>query len=517
MVEADSIRSVRPGISAAMRTERLHSLLRRIPDADWARLRPLLEESFADADRARGFELFERLFRKGEAVGPGDGAAVCKRVESLSGSQPVLAELKKADERLKQRVRWTLREISEEAWSALKAKLAARLGEKAEALVVAELVFRFGESVSNIETAAEALAERCSARRRLAPDVARKNAMLRVRSPGPASLDPEAIYNQVLAETTHAEQVLRRAENTLAYRFVQPTAPFRHARNTVFQIVEALLSEAELRAEVLERERELLAVPLVSREQMRWALHRLPRAQRIEVLKRVPLNTVLMFHESGGEDVLLRATRDRRLGYDLFVEEHSEEELAARYGLALNALKNVVGTMLEALVAKPLARQPAHALLSWAAQVPPMTTGEVRRRLKQLNPGQRAGLLKSVPLCAWKVREIIPLHKHLFLDYLSGEWVLGALVKYYNLHKQPGFAGRFDFKGTLTARRANAAIEAVIHKLADEAIVRHQLRVWSGAGQAHEAFAAGDDGEEVSVQQLMPAVPEALALADPAC
>ena len=55
-----------------------------------------------------------------------------------------------------------------------------------------------------------------------------------------------------------------------------------------------------------------------------------------------------------------------------------------------------------------------------------MAFGEIRRRLKRLTPGQRAEIINAIPPCAWKVREIIHLHKHLFLDYLSGEWVLGA-------------------------------------------------------------------------------------------
>ncbi len=500
--------SGRAAFSAAMQTERLHSMLRRMPDEDWRRLKDLMGRSFGYPVKADDIEVAERLFRRGESLSSQAGGMVLQVVQAMSASETLLNEVRKADERMKARVRWVLREMSEESWGVVKAALARQLTGPTvkEDIRALELVFRLGESVSNVEIAAQALAQQIAGRKPLAPEVARRNALLRVRSAEARAEDPEAVYAEAKEAFTEAEQVRQRGPNTLAYRYVAPTAPFKHARSTLFKVVDAILEDQDLRLQVLALEQELAAVPAVSREQMRWALHRMPARERLQVLKLVPLNTILMFQELSTDDVPAKATRDRRLAYDLFIKGESEEQLVAAYGLSVNALKNAVGEMLDCLTARPLARKPVLDFLTWARQVEPMEPGEVRRRLKQLTPDQRASLLKAVPNCAWKVREVIPLHKHLFLDYLSGEWVLGALVNYYNLHKNQSFAGRFNFEGTLTVRGANAAVEGLIRKLAEEPVLRERLQRWTSPLSCPGLTPTGVDDQvcDPSLAMLMP-------------
>src|SRR5205814_2165243 len=139
-------------------------------------------------------------------------------------------------------------------------------------------------------------------------------------------------------------------------------------------------------------------------------------------------------------------------------------------------VKNAVGTILQTLIEKALARQPVCEYLARAGQMPAMEFGEIRRCMKRLTAARRSEIVNAIPNCAWKAREVIHLHKHLFLDYMTGEWVLATLVKNYNLETTNRLAGTFTFGGGLTIRGANAAIEGVLRKIADEPELIHRLR-----------------------------------------
>ncbi len=68
---------------------------------------------------------------------------------------------------MRERVRFVLREMSDAQWAGFKTSLLGHLVQpaKAEEVGVLELSFRIGESVSNIETAALALADKLSGRK----------------------------------------------------------------------------------------------------------------------------------------------------------------------------------------------------------------------------------------------------------------------------------------------------------------------------------------------------------------
>jgi hypothetical protein len=102
----------------------------------------------------------------------------------------------------------------------------------------------------------------------------------------------------------------------------------------------------------------------------------------------------------------------------------------------------------------------------------------------------------------------MPLQKHLFLDYLSGEWVLGALVAYYNLQKDKRLTGMFKLGGTLTVRGANSAFEGILRKIADEPDLRRQLTDWSACNPVTVAGANETELLEFSIEQLVPALPK---------
>jgi hypothetical protein len=333
-----------------------------------------------------------------------------------------------------------------------------------------------GESVSNVEVAAHAKADQLSGRKLLTPEVARRNALMRAPASRRAEVNPDAVYEAAKQALENAQETARRGAHTLASRYVQPTAAFKHARNTLFKLVDSILENTELMREISTLERELLSAPTLNREQLRWALHRMPMPERLQVIQLIPLNTILMFQDG---DLELKATRDRRLACDLFVNGHSDEELAAAYGFSVNAVKNSVGSLLLSLLERPLARRLALDYLERVSAIRPMSAGEIRRRMKRLNPDQRAEFVQSIPHCAWKVRQVSQLHKHLFLDYYSGEWVMAALVDYYNRHKAGMLAGRACSAGVLTLRGATAALEGIVHKISEEPELCEKLRNWT--------------------------------------
>lgn len=527
------------GHLAAICAERIHSILRRMPGEDWTTLKELLHERLTHPSKTRDIDLLERMFRTGEPLGGQAGGTVLQMVEAITGHQPLLQQVQKANERMRERVRFVLREMSAPQWQAFRSALVRSLPgpTNTDDLGVLHLVCRIGESVSNVETAALALADRLSGRKLIQPEVARRNAMVKVLPPGTVRPDPEAAYLAAQRAIAKTAETTARAEHTLAFGYVEPTMPYKHARNTVFRIVDAILDEPALMAEVATIEQDLLAVKPVSREQMRWALHRMPLSERMEVIKLIPLNTILMFQdgeantgmesvsfpandsapavELGGDAaamlraVALKAARDRRLAYDFFVKGQSDEQLTANYGLSVNAVKNELGVVLQALIARPSARKHVLAYLARVQGLPPMASDEVRRRMKQLPSDRQAQLLNALPNCAWKIRQAIPVHKHLFLDYLSGEWVLAALVDYYNLEKTKRLSGQFSFAGTLTARGANAAIAGLLRKIAEEPELRQRLRLWTSGKP--EAEAKPDDAamgaSEPTVDELLPPQP----------
>lgn len=462
-----------------MGAERLHSILRAMADEDWSRLKALMVETFSHPGKEEEIDVLERLFRKGEAIARQAGGTVLRIIEAIIGNPLLLNEVRGANERAKARVRFVLREMSSESWDQFKARLQTQLSleTKADELVLLELIFRTGESVSNVEVAAQARADQISGKKLLAPDVARKNALMRASASKHSEVNPDVAYQAARDALQSAEQTARRAAHTCACRYVQPTSAFKHARNTVFKLVDSMLDNPELMREVTRLDRELASVPQITREQLRWALHRMPLADRLQVLQLIPLNTILMFLQDGDSEQ--RATRDRRLAHDLFVNGQSDEELAEAYGFSVNAVKNAVGSILHALMERPMARKLALDYVQRVTKSAPMPPSEVRQRMKLLSSEQRAEIIHGIPNCAWKVRAVSHVHKHLFLDYFSGEWVMATLVHYYNQHKTGTLARRGQLGGSLTLRGATAALEGIIHKISEEPELRERLRIWS--------------------------------------
>jgi len=495
----------------AVSAERLHWLLKRIRPEEWLGLKSALLPRLAPADRESGIAALEQLFRHGEPVAPPLARLVLTTIETLLRDHELADTLRQAFEKTRARVRFVLREMSDADWEAFRHQLQSdpHPSIRAEEFDVLELVFRIGESISNVETAALALAEQQSPHKQVDPEVARRNAMVRVPRPGQARPDPETAYREAQHASLRAAAIARRADNTLASDYVLPTMAYRHARSTLFRAVDAILAHDEWFASIARLEQELLAIEPVSREKIRWVLHRSPIPDRLALLRLIPLNTVLMFLDEAPHtaraDLLARATRDRRLAYDLFVGGLSDEELARRYGISVNAVKNAVGVALEALQNRPQARRLVRDYLARVADIPPMDLDEARRALKRLAPPQRAALVNGIPHCAWKVREVIQLHKRLFLDYSSGEWVLKALVDYYNLEGPERLQGVFRREGALTVRGAHAAIAGILQKLTEEPSLRDRLRRWAAASPVNlPAETPPGDSEESGWAALLP-------------
>jgi hypothetical protein len=497
---------------AAIATERLHGVLRRMSDDDWARLKARLCESLTDPHRRSEVDVLERVFRQNEAVAGHFGGAVFRLIQAMMSDPLLRNEVRKAHEQLRSRVRVVLREMSDRDWRMFKDAMERAFSQptRADDIRILELVCRVGESISNVEIAAQAKADKVSGRKWIEPEVARKNALLKARLPGAAQTDPEGAYSAAARARKRAQETAQRGEHTVVYSLVEPTAPYRHARNSVFKLVDAIVENQELMSWVSNIERDLAAVEAVSREKMRWALHRMPMSDRMRVIKLIPLNTVLAFQEpedqTRGQDASFRAVRDRRLAHDLFVLGQSEEELMVRYRFSLPALKSAVAVILEALVSRPLARKLVNEYLARVGKIEPMASDDVRRAMKRLTAEQRAAIVNRIPACAWKARDVMPVHKGLFLDYLSGEWVLGALVAHYNLRGEERLSGIFRRGGTLTVRGAGAAIEGLHRKIADEPTLRQQLKHWALGLPTGESLPASVDAEpeEAQIDYLIP-------------
>jgi hypothetical protein len=429
--------------------------------------------------------LLERLFRKGEALARQAGGVVLRMTQRIASDPSLLAAVRQANERRRSSLRFVLREMSTEDWNRFKAALEQDLPDstKADDLGVLELVLRTGESVTNVEAAAVAKANQVSGLKLMDPEVARRNAIIKSRIPGAIPVDPEAAYAAAKRALAEVEQIARRARNTLAYDQVSPSSSYRHARNTLFHLLGTILESEDLTALLAPIEKELTTIAPLARERLRWALHRMPVEERLAIIESISFNTILMLQESESSpespDGRIRGSRDRRLAYDLFVRGQSDEELATAYGLSVNGVKNATGALLETLAAKPQVRKAVHAFLARVNIIPPMRIDEVRSRMKRLTPGQRAELLNRIPNRVWKAHQIIPLHKHLFLDYITGEWVLATLVQYHNLASDKRLSGAFRCDGTLTVRGANAAINGILQKISDEPLLRDQLRRWT--------------------------------------
>jgi hypothetical protein len=475
-------------------------------------LKALLGVSLTCPGKDEDIDLLERLFRKGEALARQAGGVVLRLTRTIANDPGLIALVRQANERRRASLRFVLREMSMEDWSRFKAALEPHLpvSTKADDLGVLELVLRTGESVTNVEAAASAKANQIAGLKLMDPEVARRNALIKSRIPGAVAMNPDVAYAAAKRALDEVEQVARRARHTLAYEHVSPSSSYRHARNTLFQLLDTILESEEMVAFLAPIEKELTTVPPLARERLRWALHRMPVEERIAIIESIPLNTILMLQESsaGPEplEVLSRASRDRRMAYDLFVRGRSDEELAAAYGLSVNGVKNAIGVLLETLAAKPLVRKTVHAFLARVDMVPPMSIDEVRSRMKRLTPEQRAELVNGIPNRAWKVPQVITLHKNLFLDHMTGEWVLAALVQCYNLAPDKRLIGVFRCDGALTVRGANAAIAGTLQKVSDEPLLREQLRQWTSInGYASSATLASKvRGGDVSFDVSFP-------------
>src|SRR5664279_2445652 len=149
---------------AAIATEHLHFVLRRMSEEDWTRLKALMLERFTNHDSPAEVDVLERVFRKDEAVVAQAGGIVFRMIQAMTGDPLLRNEVRTAHEHLRSRVRMVLREMSDEDWSRFKVLSARTLSppSRAEDLRVLELVFRIGESISNVEIAALAKADQVS-------------------------------------------------------------------------------------------------------------------------------------------------------------------------------------------------------------------------------------------------------------------------------------------------------------------------------------------------------------------
>jgi hypothetical protein len=242
----------------------------------------------------------------------------------------------------------------------------------------------------------------------------------------------------------------------------------RHASVMVYDTVARIARNPELMMDVSRMHDELKSVPTVTREEMGWALQRMPAELAEGVIRLIQMNTLL---ESDRE-------RDRNLARDLYIEEASDEELMERYGLTKNGLKATVGSILTGLTQRPLARMPVREYVDRASAIPGMTLEEAKDWMPLLGDESVEHVVSSIPKRAWRRRDLIERHSDIFTEYIRRKWTFREFAGHY-VDTHPG--------AELTIRGAEQTVNSMLRKIVSEPGLRERLRGGRRAVQASKA------------------------------
>ncbi len=272
------------------------------------------------------------------------------------------------------------------------------------------------------------------------------------------------------------ERVYRRWELLEDIDKTNPEIAHSSAKAMAFKTVDWIASDREL-MERLERVKEALAKTEadMTREELRWALHRMPPEARQRVLSFIPPNTLLVIKaKAAGKtpDKTNGLDRDRLLAEDFFGRDLSDEEAADSYRLTVNGLKATVGGILNALLERPLARKAAGEYLRTMVKIPIMGEHEVRRLMPRLKPGERDELMAAVPKHTWKDRSLIARDRQVVGEYFARtDWSVRRFAEEYSVrHKDdPGFEG-------LKERSADQIISRMCSKISEEPALARKIR-----------------------------------------
>jgi hypothetical protein len=197
----------------------------------------------------------------------------------------------------------------------------------------------------------------------------------------------------------------------------------------------------------------------IKRGDLRWALQRMPKDMREEVIASIPINPV-------------KGDRDRRLARDLFERQMSDDEIAESYGLTKNGAKTTIGLILDDLVKRPIATEIGNDFLDKASSVPPMSTSTVKQSLFRLNAGKRREIAESIPINTWKIRDVRDEHIDIFLEYMSDRtWSVAGFLREYNRKKPPH---------NLKIRRVEQVISHILERIAAEPQLVDSISYLSG-------------------------------------
>ncbi|MFH1835630.1 MAG: hypothetical protein ABH851_05530 [Methanobacteriota archaeon] len=259
------------------------------------------------------------------------------------------------------------------------------------------------------------------------------------------TLTHELRYNELEV----CERVLRGDATVGELDEVEPELTRDNAKGLVYNLVNRIAGTPELMSQVQAVNKRLNTIPMLSREQMRWALLRMPQNFRDETVKLVAANPELEVRD-----------RDRRLTHDMFDEGLSAEEVRKRYpDLTVHGVKATAGTILTGLTKRPLACQLAWDYIAAAAKVESPSVDEVRERMGRLRSKDRRDILWSIPSETWRPRSAAESHRQIALEYFGGTWSRRDFVATYN-SRHP--------ETNLQLRAADGAIDGVIRRIIGE-------------------------------------------------
>lgn len=255
-----------------------------------------------------------------------------------------------------------------------------------------------------------------------------------------------------------------------------PELAHSSAKAMAFKTVDWIASDQQL-MERLERMNEALvrAEADMTREELRWALHRMPAPARQRVISYLPPNTLLVIKAKAAGKPIDKTNgleRDRLLAEDFFEKDLSDEEAAESYKLTVNGVKATIGGILNTLIERPLARKAAGEFIRVMVKIPIMGEQEVRKLMPKLTPGARDELMDAVPKHTWKDRSLIARDKQVVREYFTRtDWSVRRFAEEYaSKHKgDPGFEG-------LKERSADQIIARMCAKISEEPALARKIR-----------------------------------------
>lgn len=266
--------------------------------------------------------------------------------------------------------------------------------------------------------------------------------------------------------------VLRGGESAIYLDRMRPELTHNRAKNLVYNLTERITGDDALMRGLARINGGLEAVPDVGREDVRWALRRMPQENRDYLISRIPPNPLL------GEE---NRWRSRRITSRLFESDISDAALAQEFGMSEDQVKLETGDILTVLCQRPLVAQEVLNYREAVFHVPPMTVDEVRdklRTLRRLEGGRKKmeAVIDDIPADTWRDRSVVAEHKDIAKAYFKQEWAsVRAFVDGHQQEYRRKYGGQ-----ELKLRKAEQVLHRLVERIGNEPGLCDRIRVLTG-------------------------------------